>query len=123
MHPAARHQASEDPEGLCALYAAEDNVEVSMGEYDASSMQHTGIRKISLIHSTEAKLLDNPRVVLRLFRRPRVNSFASRHVSWPAMPSIKASPLEAAKSPTVRPKYVVAFEVPWRPYTALEQGS
>ena len=118
MHPAARHQASQDPEGLCALYAAEDNVEVAMGEDDASSMQHTGIRKISLIHSTEAKLLDNPRVVLRLFRRPRVNSFASRHVSWPAMPSIKASPLKAAKMPTVRPKRVAAFATLWLRYTA-----
>jgi hypothetical protein len=71
-----------------------------MGEDDTSAVQHTRMRKVSWIHGTETKLLDDPRVVLRLFGRPRVNSFASRHISWPAMPSIKASPLKAAKMPT-----------------------
>ena len=118
MHPATGHQASQDSEGLCALYAAEDNFEVAMGEDDASTMQHTGIRKVGWIHSTETKLLDDPRVVLRLFGRPRVNSFASRHISWPAKPSIKASPLKAAKMPTVRPKRVAAFATLWHRYTA-----
>ena len=66
MHPAAWHQPGQDSEGLCALYAAENNIEVTMSEDDASAMQHTGIRELGGIHRAETELLYNPRVVLRL---------------------------------------------------------
>jgi expansin (peptidoglycan-binding protein) len=46
VHPTARHQASQDPKGLCTLYATEDYVEVAMGENDTSTVQHSGIWKI-----------------------------------------------------------------------------
>jgi hypothetical protein len=64
MHPAAWHQPGQDAEGLRALHAAEDHIEVAMGEDDASAMQHTGIRELSGIHRAETELLYDPRVVL-----------------------------------------------------------
>ena len=123
MHPAAWHQPGQDAKGLRTLHAAENHIEVAMGEDDASAMQHAGIREFSRIHRAETELLYYPRVVLRLLGRPRVYAFAFRHVPWPAMPSIKASPLEAVKRPTVRPKYAAVYESPWHRYTASGLGS
>jgi hypothetical protein len=123
MHPAAWHQPSKDAEGFRALHAAENHIEIAMSENDASAMQHTGIRELGGIHRAETELLYDPRVVLRLLGRPRVYAFAFRHVPWPAMPSIKASPFKPAKRPTVRPKYTVTYESPWHRYTALGPGS
>ena len=105
------------------MHPAENTTDATMSEDGASAMQHPGMREPGGIPRPETELLYSPRVALRLLVGPRFNAFASRHVPWPAMPSIKASPLEPPKRPTVRPKYVVTYESPWHRYTALGPGS
>ena len=58
VHPAAGHQTSQYPEGFASLHAAENDIEVAVGENDASTMQHPGIGQHRGVNCAKSELLD-----------------------------------------------------------------
>jgi hypothetical protein len=79
MHLPAGHQAGEDAEGVRAFHATEDDVEVTMSENDASTMEDSGVGEFRDVDAAKPELIAYARVVSRLLRRPRVNASAVVH--------------------------------------------